>query len=325
MTKDKFIRARREREAYRSTSTDDNEDRVDLDKSNAQVIEEQFLRTGAMEAETIVYFHPAWETVHKNAAAKRHWWQETKLRGEALPAGAAEGYFTLVDCPVPSFYYKKKAWPPELLSEAMETAVYGVQGMADAWLHPTIMTYVSEKYAPRWEPRLETMESLFSGLLAVYADRCLHERGEVTVLLGKPEETERQMELTRRLLLPYLPRINNLLFYYEEVEGVDIWEEEAPFLEDYSYEYGLVPRMLAYGAGETEKRYGGERCGGVILAYSKEAGMPGTKREERVVYVDMNADPAKERACAGKSERILYVSPSIYLDTIVKNSYDKKM
>lgn len=281
--------------------------------------------TGAMETETIVYYHPTWETVYKNTAAKRHWWQEARLRAQTLPEAETAGYFTLADCPVPPFYYRKKAWPPELLSEAMETALHGVEGMADAWLEPTVMTCVSEKYASRWEPRQETKERLLAGLLAVYAGETLRRTGEATVLLGKPEETQRQMEMAGRLLAPYLPRINSLRFFYEVVEGTDIWEEEAALLEDYGYEYGLVPQMLAYREGEKEKRFGKERCGGVILNCAREAGMPGTKREEQVVYVDINSDPAKARACAGKRGRILYVSPVGYLDTAVKNSYYKKM
>lgn len=278
-----------------------------------------------MEAETIIYFHPMEEAVHKNMAAKRHWWQEARLSGRKLPAEITNGAFSLVDCPVPPFYYKKRAWPPELLSETMETVLHSVPGMADAWLHPMIVTYVSEIYAPRWEPRTETQESIFACLLAVYAADCLHRKGEVTVLLGKPEDTERQMEMTRGLLAPYLSRINSLCFFYEEVEGTDIWEEEAPLLEDYSYEYGLVPQMLAYGTGEKGKRYGRERCGGVILDYADEPGVPRIKREEQVVYVDIRSDQAKARACAGKSSRILYVSPLRYLDTVVKSSYDKKI
>ncbi len=43
MTQDKFVQARRKKEAYRGTSTDDNADCTDLDKSNAQVINGQFL------------------------------------------------------------------------------------------------------------------------------------------------------------------------------------------------------------------------------------------------------------------------------------------
>ncbi len=43
MTQDKFVQARRKKEAYRGTSADDNADCSDLDKSNAQVINGQFL------------------------------------------------------------------------------------------------------------------------------------------------------------------------------------------------------------------------------------------------------------------------------------------
>lgn len=277
-----------------------------------------------MEAETIIYFHPIWEEAYKNAAAKRHWWQEVRLRGEIFSVEVTGGPFALVDCPIPSFYYKKKAWPPKILSEAMETVLHNVQGMADAWLHPTIMTYVSEIYTLRWETRSETKEKVFAGLLSAYAGEWLYKKGEVTVLLGKPEETEQQMEMTRSLLTPYLPRINRLRFFYEEVEGTDIWEEEAFFLEDYSYEYGLVPRMTPYEMKESERRFGRERCGGVILDYTKEKEMPRMKRDEQIVYLDMNSDSEKERACAGKNGWILYVSPLRYLDTIVKNSYDRK-
>ncbi len=42
MTQDKFVQARwKKEEAYRGTSTDDNADGADLDKSNAQVMNEQ--------------------------------------------------------------------------------------------------------------------------------------------------------------------------------------------------------------------------------------------------------------------------------------------
>lgn len=44
MTQDKSVQARRKREAYWGTPTDDNADCADLDKSNVQVINGQFLR-----------------------------------------------------------------------------------------------------------------------------------------------------------------------------------------------------------------------------------------------------------------------------------------
>lgn len=278
-----------------------------------------------MEAETIIYFHPAEEEMHKNTAAKRHWWQDAALRGRPLPAEAAGGFFVPVDCPVPPYYYKRKPWPPEMLSEAMERVLHQAQGMAEAFLHPDIMTCVSEKYAGRWELRRENMERLSACLLAVYAADCLHKKGRVTVLLGSPDETDWQMEMTGRLLAPYLPRINSLRFYYEEVDGTDIWEEQAACLEAYGYEYGLVPAMQSYLAGEEGLCCDRNRCGGVILDFAAGARHPRTEREERTIYVDLSSDREKERNYIRKNGRILYVSPLKYLDTIVKSSYYSTM
>lgn len=278
-----------------------------------------------MEAESILYFHPSRENVYKNDAAKRHWWQDAKLRGRTLPQEGGEASFLLVDCPIPPFYYRKKTWSSERLSEAMDTLLQSAPGMTDAFLHPEIMTLVSEKYRERWEPQRETMEKLSAALLAACAADCLCERGEAVVLLGRPEETAWQMEMTAKLLSPYLSRINSLLFYYEEVEGSDIWEETADYLEDYSYEYGLVPGLLPYLAGEGGRRCGREKYGGVILDYSPLAGYPRIRQGERVVYVDLLSDPAKEASLGRKGGQILYASPLKHLDTVVKNSYDMKI
>lgn len=275
-----------------------------------------------MEAEAIVYFHPESEQMNKNNAAKKHWWQDAVLRERNLTAEETGGFFVPVDCPIPPFYYKRKPWPPEILSEVMERVLHRAEGMADAFLHPNIMTCVSKKYAGRWEMRRETVERLGAGLLAVYAAGCLYEKGRVTVLLGSPEDTDRQMEVTLELLTPYLPRINSLLFYYEEVDGVDIWEETGYYLEEYGYEYGLVPGMRPYLAEEEGLRCGKERCGGVILDLSATPRCPRMAREE-TVYVDLTSDREKERNCIRKNGEILYVSPLKYLDTIVKTGYDR--
>lgn len=277
-----------------------------------------------METETILYFHPAPEQMYKNNAAKKHWWQDAVLRERNLTAEETGGFFVPVDCPIPLYYYKKRTWPPELLSEAMEKTLHLAEGMADAFLHPDIMTCLSEKYEGRWEMRKETIERLGASLLAAYAADCLHEKGRVTVLLGRPDDTDLQMEMTFQLLTPYLPRINSLLFYYEEVEETDIWEETGDYLEEYGYEYGLVPAMRPYLAGEEGLRCGKERCGGVILDLSAAPRYPRTAREE-VVYVDLTSDREKERNCIRKNGEILYVSPLKYLDTIVKTSYDRKI
>ena len=288
------------------------------------VSERETGQADAMETERIIYFHPA-EEMHKNSAAKRHWWQDVVLRERSLTAEETGGFFVPVDCPIPAFYYKKKPWPQEVLSEAMEEVLHRAPGMADAFLHPDIVTCVSEKYAERWEMRVETMESLAACLLAAFAADCLHDKGRVTVLLGSPDDTDRQMEMTLRLLSPYLPRINSLLFYYEEVEGTDIWEETAFWLEEYGYEYGLVPAMRSYLTEAEGLRCGTDRCGGVILDFALQARYPRTEREEQVIYVDLASDREKERSCIRKNGQILYVSPFKYLDTVVKSSYDRKM
>ncbi len=277
-----------------------------------------------METETIIYFHPAEEGMYKNTAAKRHWWQDASLRGRNLPAEETGGQFLPVDCPIPPFYYRRKPWPQEALSEAMEEVLHQAQGMADAFLHPAIMTYMSEKYGNRWEPRRETVEKLSVCLLAAYAADPLHKKGRAAVLLGSPDDRDWQMEMTFRLLSPYLPRINSLLFYYEEAAGRDIWEETAVYLEEYGYEYGLAPAMRPYLERKEGLRCGKDRCGGVILDFTAAARYPKTEREEQVIYVDLASDQEKERYYTGREGRILYVSPLKYLDTIVKSSYDKK-
>ena len=278
-----------------------------------------------MDAQSILYFHPAPEGMYKNDALKRHWWQKAALQGRTLTGESSEEAFLLAECPIPAFYYQKKPWTPEALSEAMDEVLQKAPGMADAFLHPEIMTHMSEKYRERWEPRRETVEHLVSVLLAGYAAVCLYEQGEAVVLLDESEETAWQMEMTARLLWPYLSRINRLSFFYEEVEGVDIWEETEDCLEAYGYEYGLAPRMIPYRDGEEGCRCGTEKCGGVILDYCPSTRHPRMRHGERIVYMDLCSDRTKALACGRKGGEILYVSPLKYLDTAVKSSYDRKM
>lgn len=276
-----------------------------------------------MEAETIIYYHPVKEQLPQRNAAKRHWWQEAVFKERVMPADDGQRPFALVDCPVPPFYYKKKIWPPEILSECMETVLHRAPGMADAFLHPDIMTLMSEKYRSRWETGGETIEQLLSVIFLQYASACLREQGSVTVLLGESWDSERQMAMTARLLTPWLPRINSLRFVYQEREGVDVWEEMAPHLEEYYYEYGLVPQLTPYLEEAGEYRCGSAACGGVILDYADQPGYPRISPRLQTVYVDAASCREKEQACAGKKGRHLYVSPLKYLDTMVKNSYDR--
>lgn len=288
-------------------------------------VSEQETGTGedTMETESIVYFHPT-QDMYKMAAAKRHWWEGTVLPENILRAEDAGGFFVPVDCTVPHFYYKKKPWPEEVLSQAMETVLHGAPGLADAFLHPQVMTLMSERQRERWEPRRETMEKLAASLLAASAADSLFQKGRVNVLLGRPGDTDWQMEMTRRLLDPYLPRINSLIFHFEEVDGTDIWEETADQLEEYGYEYGLVPGMRPYLKTQKGLCCSRERCGGVILDYADTPRYPRVEREGRTVYADLTSNQEKEQVCIGKNGCILYISPLKYLDTIVKTGYDRK-
>lgn len=286
--------------------------------------------------ETLLYFHPAPEGMYQKNAARRHWWQSAKLFAQELPAQEREPFFLLVDCPVPPYSYYKKSWTADALSECMEEALHGARGMADAWLHPDIMTIVSQKSRERWEPKREMLERVWACLLSVSAADCLRASGEAVVLLGSASDTLWQMELTARLLEPYLSRINSLTFCYEEEAGADLWEEAADCLETYSYEYGLTPCLLPYGgsAGRVSdgREPGGgmlsdvaEPGGGLILDYGAPLDSSLLKGRKRAVYVDLQGAPLKERKCLATEGRIAYVSPLKYLDTVVKSEYDKKM
>ncbi len=281
-----------------------------------------------MEAETIVYYHPMIQQPRQYCAAKRHWWQDAILQErilppQPLPAAGGKNPFTLVDCPVPPFVHKRKAWKPAELSEAMESVLHRVTGMADAYLHPQIMTILSEMYKERWETCRETTEMLLGNILSAYGAWCLREQGQATVLLGAPEDTEWQMSMTWRLLEPYLDRVNKLIFYYIEREETDVWEELSVHLEQYYYEYGLVPQLLSYQKKEEKGRGGARKSAGIILDYGGSIGCIRTMPDKPCVYIDMTSCPDKERAYARKVGQILYVSPLNYLDTMVKNSYDR--
>lgn len=281
-----------------------------------------------MEAETIIYYHPLLEQGDVNCAAKRHWWQDAVLKETPLPrqipsAEEMKSTFTLVDCPVPPFSYKRRAWKPEELSESMEAVLHRTPGMADTYLHPQIMTYVSEMYAERWETCRKTQELLLASLVTVYAASCLRKQGRVTVLLGAPEDTQWQMEMTWRLLAPYLERINSLLFYYKQVGEADIWEELSAYLETYYYEYGLVAQLVPYQVKEGGEYFVPGKCQGVIMDYGSSAGGLKIEPGGQSIYVDMIFSEKKEQIYARKGGQILYVSPLKYLDTMVKNSYDR--
>lgn len=274
--------------------------------------------------ESLLYFYPAPEGMYQKNAVRRHWWQNTGLFLQELPAREREAFFLLVSCPVPLYYHKKRPWSSDVLSACMEEAVYGARGMTDVWLHPNIMTLMSERLRGRWEPERDTLERLLACLISIFAADCLKKSGTAVVLLGRAPDTLWQTEMTGRLLAPYLPRINSLTFCYEET-GTDLWEEAADCLEDYSYEYGLTPCLLPYGEGMGRMPCGKSFHDGLILDYGAFAGSWQFQGEAGSVYVDLEGSLSKERKCLAKGGRIRYVSPLKYLDTAVKNEYDRKM
>lgn len=325
-----------------------------------------------MEQETILYYYPLpGGPAGRNSieAAKKRWFQEAVLRVETL---AEDAGFSVLGCPVPPFYYRKKGWKEPVLFEAMEAALHTAAGMTDTYVHPDILRLLAPENRGRWQPRSSTVKMMAKHLLGQQAQKALARTDMVTVLLGQPHETAQQLEMTWELLEPYLPRVNRMLLYYEEQEtlwdkrdgypadretqiletaGTDAREELQEFLEVYYYEYGLVPQLVPYSrsrtaagveeevekaakeetANETAKeadpgqlRCGKERCGGVILDYCEGFRYPKIAAGE-CVYMDIVSDGGKQRLLGRKSPAVAYVSPLKYLDTMVKNSYDRKV
>lgn len=291
---------------------------------HAYTVSEKRRISSVINLESLLYFYPAPEGMYQKNAVRRHWWQDAGLLLQELPAREREAFFLLVGCPVPFYYHKKRPWSSDVLSACMAEAVHGARGMADAWLRPDIMTLVSEEFRERWEPKRDTKERLLACLISIFAADCLKESGTASVLLGKASDSLWQMEMTGRLLAPYLDRINSLTFCYEEA-GMDLWEEAADCLEEYSYEYGLTPCLVPYGTGAGKIPGSNSFRGGLILDYGALAGSWRFQGEGRSVYVDLEGSLSKERKCLAMGGSIRYVSPLKYLDTAVKSGYDKKM
>lgn len=300
-----------------------------------------------MEQETIIYYYPMPEQttgIRNRYAARQHWFQEASLETVNI---AEQAEFQVLGCAVPPFYYRHKPWKAQRLSAVMETALHDTAGMADTCVHPVIRAMLTDEYCPKWTPRESTVWMLVRHLLGEHAEKTVERCGTVTVLLGSPTEADRQMEVTWELLQPFLPRVNRMLIYYEEKEQEDYveipgLEEEnglKRYLEDYYYEYGLVPQLAPYvksreageGAalaqqsgmpGTSRLRCGKEKCAGVILDHCGQFRYPKILPESGV-YIDTVSVPEKERLLKRKGLPIPYLSPLKYLDTMVKNSYDR--
>lgn len=287
-----------------------------------------------MEQEKIIYFYPI--TKHDGqpkciCAAKRYWFQDATLKTGLFD----DGEFQIIGCAIPPYYYRCRAWKPEIMSEVMENVLRRVEGMTDAltdtWLHPQVAAMLTAEYERRWTPREDTVRAVTKRLIDGYAGDIVKQSGDVSVLLGEPADTDRQMEMTRELLHPYLSRINRLLIFYEEMAETDIWMELGSHLDEYYYEYGLVPQLEPYQsshAGVQELRAAGGlrcgkiKCGGLILDYCAQFRYPKILPEGDTIYIDVVSEMEKERQLRRKTPRIPYISPLKYLDTMVKNSYD---
>ena len=301
-----------------------------------------------MEQETILYYYPLPvrpDSADNTIAAKKHWFQEAVLPVMLL---TTQEEFDILGCAVPPFYYRKKPWKAPLLSEAMEAALHTAAGMPDTCVHQDILRFLAPESRGRWQPHAGTVMRLTKYLLEQRAGKVLALTGMVTVLLGQPEETERQLETTWELLEPYLPKVNRMVLYYEGWErqknkeetavhkyykdeaavGEDDREVLQEYIEDYYYEYGLVPQLVPYRRNEMAEtavfRCGKEPCGGVILDYGEGFRYPKIA-SANCVYIDVTSDGEKERLLGRKSPTIPYISPLKHLDTVVKNSYDRKV
>ncbi len=242
-----------------------------------------------MRQETIIYYFPMKEQEGILCTAKKHWWQEVKLQGKEM---AETDGLSILACPVPTFYYRKKNWKPQVLCEAMENVLYEAEGMTDTFLAPALKKYFPQEMEKRWRPRLDTIQQMTALQLAGQAAGYRKRPDRAVVWLGEAKDADWQMEMTWELLQPYLSRINQCIIWYEPIPGVDIREELDEFLEEYYYEYGLLVEMQSYGQ-ERKTDTGKDnqlRRTGLLLDYRGDN---------------------------------LYRSSLKYLDTMVKNRYDK--
>ena len=106
-----------------------------------------------MEEEKIIYFYPEQTEMEKRTAAKRFWFREPALRVRRLGESGCncgenvgDAVFSVRGCAVPLFYYRRRPWKPQVLSEAMENVLRQVERMADTYLHPQIESMLTEEY-----------------------------------------------------------------------------------------------------------------------------------------------------------------------------------
>ena len=274
-----------------------------------------------MEQETIVYFYPISEqqgAAGRVCSAKWYWFQDVSLRTYLL--GEVHATFNVIGCAVPPYYFRNRPWKPQVLSEEMAKVMRRVDGMTDTYLHPQIEAMLTAEYVRRWMPRRNTVQMIVGQLIEQYVPGVVKQCEEAVVLLGEAADTGWQMEMTRELLQPYQARINRMLIFYEEVAETDIWMELGSHLDDYYYEYGLVPQIEPYAETADGLRCGKHKCEGIVLDYCTQFRYPKIMPDSKAVYIDTMSVGCKERMLARKTPKIPYVSPLKYLDTMVKNS-----
>lgn len=277
-----------------------------------------------MEQETIIYFYPVSEEkgIPGNLNAVRGFWSR-RVSLDVRILGGVRDEFNVAGCAVPPFYRQNRPWKPQLLSETMEKVVHSADGLADVIVNPQIASMLADGYGERWTPRNSTMRRLMGRLLEQYAPDTLMRCGEAAVLLGEPGDIQWQMDMAGELLQPYLHRVNKLLVFYEETAETDIWVELGDHLDDYYYDFGLVPQLEAYADTENGKRCRKHRCQGAVIDFGTQYRYPGILPDGRTVYIDAVSSGDKERLLNRKTPRVQYASPLKYLDTMVKNSYDR--
>ena len=204
----------------------------------------------------------------------------------------------------------------------MESVVRRADGLVDTFLHPQIAVMLAEEYGEKWIPRKNTVQMLVECLMEQHAQRVIERCGEAVILLGEAADADWQMEMAGELFQPYLPKINRLLIFYEEIAESDIWMELGRHLDDYYYEYGLVPQVEPYLESADGLRCAKHRISGIILDYGSRFRYPKIMPDSCAVYIDTVSECDKERLLGRKTPLTPYVSPLKYLDTMVKNSYD---
>lgn len=158
----------------------------------------------------------------KNQCAKHKWWEKYRPTVHEYRQRGANP-FILAYCPVPEYYYKKKKWQRERLSDMLSELIDGI-APDDVILHQQIRSALGMSTASRDLPPEYVLQAMLGR----------RRRFDSISVCLPPEGGTEVYDVIVTLLAPYLPRTNMLYLIGEE----DWLFEE---LEDYFYfEYGIV-------------------------------------------------------------------------------------